>query len=81
MKNNWTISGNTLQKTFEFGDFNEALLFVNRVGQIAEGLQHHPDITIMYNKVLVSTTTHDAGGIITDKDHALADAIEDLASR
>lgn len=78
MQNEWIESHNALHKTFKFSDFNAALHFVNRVGEIAERLQHHPDISIVYDKVSLSTTTHDAGGIITDKDRALINAIESL---
>lgn len=77
MKNNWIEEQNALQKTFEFSDFKEALLFVNRVGEIAERLQHHPDMCIKnYRKVFISTTTHDKGGVVTEKDRELARAIE-----
>ena len=77
MKNDWIEANNVLQKTFHFSDFKTALTFVNRVGQIAESIQHHPDICIKdYNKVSISTTTHDKGNTITTRDRALADAID-----
>lgn len=77
MKNDWIEANNVLQKTFHFSDFKTALTFVNRVGQIAESVQHHPDICIKdYNKVSISTTTHDKGNTITARDRALADAID-----
>ena len=77
MKNDWIEANNALQKTFHFSDFKTALTFVNRVGQIAESIQHHPDICIKdYNKVSISTTTHDKGNTITARDRALADAID-----
>lgn len=72
----WNEAENALQKTFSFSDFKEALAFVNRVGEIAERLQHHPDIRIVYKKVSISTTTHDAGNTVTEKDEQLAEAID-----
>lgn len=78
MKNEWVEENFSLQKTFEFQDFKEALVFVNRVGEIAERMQHHPDIGIKdYKKVFVSTTTHDAGKV-TAKDQELAAEIDQI---
>ena len=78
MNNNWTEENNALQKTFEFKDFKEALAFVNRVGEIAERLQHHPDVGIKdYKKVFISTTTHEAGEV-TGKDRELAAEIDKI---
>lgn len=75
---NWDQQDNKLNKTFEFANFVEALAFVNKVGEIAEQMQHHPDIYMHdYKEVTISTTTHETG-TITDKDHALAEAINAL---
>ncbi len=60
-----------IYRQYQFGNFVEALAFVNKIGAIAEELGHHPDITIKYNKVLLSVVTHDAGGL-TDNDFTLA---------
>lgn len=77
MKNDWVEANNALQKTFHFSDFREALTFVNKVGEIAENFQHHPDICIKdYKNVLISTTTHDQGRTVTAKDRELALAID-----
>ena len=77
MKNDWIEADNTLQKTFHFADFKTALAFVNSVGEIAESVQHHPDICIKdYNKVFISTTTHDKGNMITARERELASAID-----
>ncbi len=77
MTTNWTELDNSLQKTFQFRDFKEALMFVNKVGEIAERLQHHPDICIKdYKNVFISTTTHDNGNKVTSKDHELTTALE-----
>lgn len=79
MNTDWIEENGTLQKTFEFRDFKEALAFVNRVGEIAECMQHHPDIGIKnYKNVFVSTTTHDSGSTVTVKDRELAKAIDEV---
>ncbi|OGG49061.1 hypothetical protein A3G63_00530 [Candidatus Kaiserbacteria bacterium RIFCSPLOWO2_12_FULL_52_8] len=79
MKNDWIEVDNTLQKTFALSDFKEALAFTNMVGEIAERLQHHPDICIKdFNKVSIATSTHEEGNIITTKDRDLVDAIDNL---
>jgi 4a-hydroxytetrahydrobiopterin dehydratase len=56
-------------------DFREALAFVNRVGDLAEGAGHHPDIDIRYSAVTLALSTHSAGGL-TAKDFELARAID-----
>jgi 4a-hydroxytetrahydrobiopterin dehydratase len=74
----WELAKNkTIQKKFTFGNFKEALAFVNQVGELAEKSNHHPDITINYNKVTLSLMTHDAGGLTT-KDFDLASHIEKI---
>jgi len=74
----WKIEEQVLVKTFKFKDFLSALHFVNRVGDAAEEANHHPDIDIRYNRVRLSLTTHDAGGL-TGKDFDLAGRAEKLA--
>jgi 4a-hydroxytetrahydrobiopterin dehydratase len=64
-----------LSKSFQFPDFKTALAFVNRVGETAERMGHHPDLHLAWGRVDVDTWTHDAGGI-TDFDFALAAAID-----
>lgn len=73
----WEISGETLQRTFTFTDFVEAMGFVARVAIIAEKANHHPDIDIRWNRVSIALSTHDEGGL-TEKDTALALRIEML---
>ena len=68
---NWKQAGNAIQKQFTFGDFKQAMFFVNGVASLAERAGHHPDILITYNRVTLSLSTHDAGGI-TSKDFDLA---------
>jgi 4a-hydroxytetrahydrobiopterin dehydratase len=76
---NWKEENNNLSAVFKFTDFKEALDFVNKVGKIAETMNHHPDIYIKnYNTVTISSTTHDKGNAITDKDRILAKNIDDL---
>jgi 4a-hydroxytetrahydrobiopterin dehydratase len=70
----WQRAGDVIRKRFEFRDFAEALAFVNRVGALAEAAGHHPDIDIRYNRVTLTLTTHDAGGL-TSKDFELAYSI------
>lgn len=76
----WSVEGNALQKTFEVADFVAAVDLVNKIVPIAEELEHHPDVTIRnYNRVTLSLTTHDTGGV-TELDFALARRIEELIS-
>ena len=74
----WEQEGGALRKEFRFGDFVEALAFVNRVGEAAEKANHHPDIDIRWNTVTLRLSTHSAGNVVTDKDHDLAAHIDDL---
>lgn len=67
----WRLEGGELVRVFSFGDFREAMSFVNSVAAIAERAGHHPDIDIRYNKVTLALSSHDAGGI-TDQDFSLA---------
>jgi len=74
---NWEQIGKTIERLFEFDDFNTAMDFVNGVAEVAEENDHHPDIDIRFNKVRVSLTTHSKGGI-TDLDLDLAEKIDTL---
>ena len=67
----WSEVDGALERTFELEDFKTALAFVNRVGELAESENHHPVITIQYNRVTLRWWTHTAGGI-TDRDVELA---------
>ncbi len=75
---NWLAKDNKLTKTFEFKDFIEAFSFLSKVALLAEKFDHHPEIFNVYNKVVLSLQTHDAGNTITQKDYDLADAIDAL---
>jgi 4a-hydroxytetrahydrobiopterin dehydratase len=72
---NWIYIDNNIEKDFTFKDFTEALAFINKVGALAEKLNHHPEIINKYNKVKLRLTTHDAKGI-TQKDFDLALAVD-----
>lgn len=74
----WNESGGAIQRTFTFAGFVEAMRFVNLLAAHAERVQHHPDMLVRYNKVTVSVSTHDAGGI-TAKDFALAHRADEMA--
>ena len=74
----WTSLGNAIHRDFTFPGFRAAITFVNRVADLAEAAGHHPDIEIHYNRVYLSLSTHDAGGV-TEKDVALAAEIDRVA--
>ena len=74
----WDDVDGALQRTFELPSFPEAIAFVNRVAELAEQENHHPDVTISYKKVTLRWTTHSEGGI-TDRDRELARRSAELA--
>jgi len=74
----WTREGDELVKTVTKKDFAEAMQFVNGVADLAEKANHHPDISISWNKVTLRLSTHSAGGL-TQKDLDLAGQIDKLA--
>ena len=69
----WAEVEGALERTFELPSFPEAIAFVNRLAELAERENHHPDIAISYRRVTVRWTTHSAGGI-TERDRLLAAA-------
>jgi 4a-hydroxytetrahydrobiopterin dehydratase len=71
----WTADGDVLKRRFKFENFAESLEFVNRVGVIAEGADHHPDITFGWGYAEIALTTHDRGGV-TEFDIELARQID-----
>jgi len=74
----WAFNENQIGKEFQFKDFPEALNFVNKVGELAEELNHHPDIYLhSWNKVNITVSTHDKGGV-TENDFQLAKKINEL---
>ena len=68
-----------ISRTFIFADFNEAFGFMTRAALVAEKLDHHPEWFNVYDKVVVTLATHDAGGV-TERDVALAEAMNRLVS-
>ncbi len=76
--NRWERDGDLVIKTFQFDSYLAGVAFAASVGVIAEGLNHHPDMTIGWRKVTVSFTTHDVGNKLTAKDFAAAAAIDAL---
>jgi 4a-hydroxytetrahydrobiopterin dehydratase len=76
----WVEIDNKLYQQFSFPDFSKAFAFMTRVAIAAEKMDHHPTWKNTYNKVEIWLSTHDAGDIVTDKDHKLAAAIDKLAS-
>lgn len=75
-----TDAGNGLRREFRFADFNAAFGFMSRVALMAERLDHHPEWSNVYNKVVVTLSTHDVGGI-TELDLQLARFCDGAAAR
>jgi 4a-hydroxytetrahydrobiopterin dehydratase len=73
----WTLQGNQIERLLTFENFVDAMIFVNKVAEIAEEEGHHPDIRIVYNRVTLALTSHDAGGLTT-RDFRLAHRIDEL---
>ncbi len=76
----WKEENNRLKKSFSFKDFSEAFAFMTRVALVAEKMDHHPYWTNVYNSVAIELSTHDAGDIVTEKDHKLAKAVDKIYS-
>jgi 4a-hydroxytetrahydrobiopterin dehydratase len=74
----WERDGDAIRRQFELDDFKGSVDFVNRFTPEAEGMNHHPDLEISWNKVTVSITTHSEGGL-TENDFELAARISRLA--
>lgn len=73
----WNEIGGYLQKEFEFSDFKMVLDFINKVGELSELENHHPEIKVDFNKVQLKLKTHDQNKI-TELDHKLAKLIDDI---
>ncbi|HEX8975396.1 MAG TPA: 4a-hydroxytetrahydrobiopterin dehydratase [Solirubrobacteraceae bacterium] len=75
----WERAGDEIVREWRFDDFSQALAFVNRVGQLAEDANHHPDIFLHgWNKVRLSLTNHSAGGL-TEMDFVMAGRFDELS--
>jgi 4a-hydroxytetrahydrobiopterin dehydratase len=73
----WSLAGQTIQRKFTLPSFAAAMAFVNQIAVAAERANHHPDITINYNLVTISLSTHSESGV-TRKDVELAAQIETI---
>jgi 4a-hydroxytetrahydrobiopterin dehydratase len=71
----WTCEGDEIKKVFRLDDFKGSVDFINRLTPIAEGMNHHPDLEVSWNKVTVSISTHSEGGL-TESDFELARKID-----
>lgn len=75
--NGWSLRGNSIEKTYEFDNFLESIEFINKIAPLAESQNHHPDIDIRYNKVIITLSTHSENGL-TEKDFNLAQGIDKM---
>ncbi len=75
----WAYGNERLVRTFTFSDFRAAISFIVRLSFYAEEMNHHPELTNVYNRVTVALTTHDAGDRVTDLDVKLARAIDSFS--
>ena len=73
----WNQNPSGIEKTFKFKTFAQAMTFVNTVAEMAETVDHHPDIDIRYNEVTLALWTHSEGGI-TEKDAVFAEKADEL---
>ena len=71
----WQREGQRIRRVYSFAGFKEAMAFVNRVADLAEAADHHPDILVNYNRVTLTLTSHDSGGL-TERDFRLASRID-----
>jgi 4a-hydroxytetrahydrobiopterin dehydratase len=72
------VNGHHIERAFKFPDFKSALLFVNKVGDLAEQQEHHPDIALGWGKAEITTWTHSVDGL-SENDFILAAKIDKLA--
>ena len=76
----WSKRAKTIYRTFKFDDFMTGIAFVRRIAKLAQKINHHPDIDIRFDKVTLTLTTHDEGGI-TEKDFSLARQCDEVFAR
>ncbi len=72
----WELKDGAIQKLYRFKEFMGGIRFLNRVAEMAEAADHHPDVHINYTRLTFSCSTHSEGGV-TEKDLGLASQIED----
>jgi 4a-hydroxytetrahydrobiopterin dehydratase len=75
----WTREGNEIVRSYDRGDFDGSIAFVNAIAAAANAADHHPDLALAWSRVTVRLSSHDAGGL-TDRDFRLAKTIDELAS-
>ncbi|MFQ5552541.1 MAG: 4a-hydroxytetrahydrobiopterin dehydratase [Thermoplasmata archaeon] len=73
----WTREDRFIQRTFKFPRFMKAIEFINRVAELAEEADHHPDLSNVWRSVTLKYTTHDAGGL-TERDFNMATKVNAL---
>lgn len=78
--NNWKEVNQTLEKTFEFATFEDAMHFMQLASPFISAKNHHPTWTNTYNRIEVKLTTHDAGNTITQYDRELAKVLDEVYS-
>lgn len=76
----WSRRGDVITKTFQFRNFLAGINFVSAIAKLAENADHHPDIDIRYTKIVITLSTHSAGGI-TQKDLSLAKEIDNAQEK
>jgi 4a-hydroxytetrahydrobiopterin dehydratase len=72
----WEFKDNAISKLYRFKTFMDGIRFLNKVAEMAEAADHHPDVKINYTRITFSCSTHDQGGV-TEKDFKLASQIEE----
>jgi 4a-hydroxytetrahydrobiopterin dehydratase len=73
----WSETGEALERELTFDSFPDAIAFVDRLAELAERENHHPDIDVRFRRVVVRWSTHSAGGV-TDRDRELAARTDEL---
>lgn len=73
----WKLDGDAIKKEWKFKDFSEAMQFINKVSELAEQNDHHPELFNIYNQVSLRFSTHDAGGL-TKRDFNMASKIDKI---
>jgi 4a-hydroxytetrahydrobiopterin dehydratase len=77
LKSDWSVIKGKLCKSFKFEDYKEVLDFVNKVGKIAEKQNHHPDMVVKFNEVIVTMFDHEANEI-SDKCYKFTNAVDEM---
>lgn len=72
----WKVTETSLERRWQLKNFRDALALANAIGAVAEAQRHHPDVSFGWGYLQLKITTHDAGNVLTEKDFALARAID-----